>query len=131
MHEMSIVDELLRQLAEIAAEHRADRVRSVSVETGILRLVDHQTLVDAFRAAAEGTVADQAELRLTDRTARASCRACGNEYDVDDAFVFTCPRCGQADAAIVAGNEILLTEVELDAPDERPDARAQGKERGT
>ena len=121
MHEMPIAEEIVRQTLEFADAHRATRVVSVEVEIGALRLVAPEALTLLFGAASEGTRAEGAALRIAEVTPEAVCRSCGHRYE-PEVHDFLCRRCGQADAEIVVGNDIVLKSVEMDVAGEEGDS---------
>ena len=124
MHELSIAESLMRQIEQLAARHHATRVDGVEVETGVMRLVEHEALRSAFEVVSEGTIAQGARLAITDVPALARCRACGAEYAPGDRFDFACPSCRKADVDIVRGDDIILATVEMDVPvDEQVEGR--------
>ena len=107
MHEFSIAEQLLEQIVTIAADNGVTTVQSVELEIGALELVVSEALRAAFVAAAEGTVAQDAELTIKTVPARAVCGACAKEYETSIAN-YACPGCGAAAAEIVAGRGIVL-----------------------
>jgi len=110
VHEMAIAEELMSQVLAAAAEHQAQCVERVEVSVGAMRLVVPESLQMAFRAVADGTIADGATLGITEEPIVAQCRVCGRRFDCDGED-FTCGDCGTADVDIVAGNDILLTSI--------------------
>ncbi len=116
MHEMSIAVELLRQALEIAGQHQATAIEEIDVEIGVLRQVVPEALELSFRAAAAGSIAEAAVLKLHEEKVVAVCRACGCMFlpKIDD---FTCTQCGQADARMVAGNDIILKTMACRVPE--------------
>ena len=117
MHEMSIAIPLVEQLEALAREHNAVRVRTVSLAAGQMQHIVPELLVDAFAAAAEGTCAEGAELQIASVAVKARCRACGATFGTD-IDCFACPKCNQADVAIVEGNEMTLMSVTFEQADE-------------
>lgn len=119
MHELSIATEIVKQAVRIARENRATRLDSIDVEIGILRQVVPEALELAFRAAAEGTIAEGAVFNVTEERVVAVCNPCECMFlpEIDN---FVCPQCGAADARIVAGNEIILKSLTCQAPEEVP-----------
>jgi len=115
VHELSIAEELGRQIERLACEHNAKRVGVVEVETGALKLVEQEALREAFSAVGEGTVFEDARLEIRDTPGRARCRACGCEYGIASPHELLCPECGLADAEITQGNDIVLASLEMDA----------------
>jgi hydrogenase nickel incorporation protein HypA/HybF len=111
MHEMTIAVEILDCVLDVAGRHHATRIQEIEVEVGAMRQVVPEALELAFRAAAEGTPAAGAVLRLTELKVAAVCSDCGAEYAPDIDSSFACPGCGQANPRIAAGNDIVLKTV--------------------
>jgi len=65
MHELSLIDPLLRRLEAVAAAEGARRVRGVRVWLGALSQCSPAHFSGHFAAAARGTVADGARLEFT------------------------------------------------------------------
>jgi len=107
MHESSIAIELVDQVVEAARKHRAHIIEVVEVQVGVMREIDPESLELAFSAASIGTIAEGASLKITKERIIAVCRVCDCLL-APDHLLSTCPRCGQADVRIVAGNNILL-----------------------
>lgn len=111
MHEAAFAVSLLEQVLGQARMHCLARVTRVRVDLGVQRLVVPEALALAFSAASQDTVAQDAELQLREVALRARCRSCGGEYAaaIDD---YQCPSCGQADAELLAGHEVVLMSLE-------------------
>jgi hydrogenase nickel incorporation protein HypA/HybF len=107
MHELSIATSLIEQVLEYAESGGLATVESVELEVGALMLIVPDALDLAFQAVCSGTLAEGAELKLMEVTARARCRDCGHEYAAA-MHRYTCPECGQANAQIIAGQDIIL-----------------------
>jgi len=107
MHEMSIAIDLLAQIERLAADHGAIRVERVELEIGILRQVAPEAMQAAFAVLTANTVAAGAVLEMTEVVARAECNRCETQYivDIDE---YLCPQCNQANARILAGNDIVI-----------------------
>ncbi len=110
MHEMSIAIPLVHQLQQLAAEHDAEQVESLTVSAGEMRMIVPEMLVAAFESAAEGTCAEGAELIVTLIPIKARCRACEHEF-ATDIDCYECPECNQADVDVIEGNDIVLSSV--------------------
>jgi len=83
----------------------------------VLRQVQEDALRLSFAAAGAGTPAEQARLVVTEEKLAAVCNACERRF-APEPDNFVCPACGQADARIVAGNDIILKSLACQAPDE-------------
>ncbi|NLX14950.1 MAG: hydrogenase maturation nickel metallochaperone HypA [Phycisphaerales bacterium] len=117
MHEMSIAIEIVHQAERIAREHQASRVDEIEVEVGVMQQVVHEALHLAFEAAVEQTWLQGVKLRITEEPLAAICDDCQNTFTPQiDCFV--CPRCGQANARITAGDQILLKSMVCQTPEE-------------
>ncbi|HSW46155.1 MAG TPA: hydrogenase maturation nickel metallochaperone HypA [Phycisphaerae bacterium] len=123
MHEASIAMAAIEQAIEVARRHGASRVTRIEMEIGILRAVVPEIMQAAFEACAIGTAAEGASLDLQVKAALARCRACDQQFKPDlEAISFACPACGQADADLLIGNDIILKSVECETPEEAESA---------
>jgi len=116
MHELSIAVEILGPVLACAEEHGAEKVTALTVRAGALQHIVPESLQLAFRAAADGTCAEGAELTIEHVDVTARCRRCEQEFEVED-FLFACPECGVADVEMITGAELTLTSVELADPE--------------
>lgn len=64
MHEISLLQDLLRKVDTIAREQGSDRVVSVQVRLGALAHISAEHLREHFTQATQGTVAQGATLRV-------------------------------------------------------------------
>lgn len=109
MHELSIC----RSIADIVGRHADGRdVRVVHVRIGRLRQIIPDTLVYCWSLVSENTALDGAELRVESVPARIRCAECGHEETLD-APIMRCGRCEGRQVTIVAGEEFLITSLEL------------------
>jgi hydrogenase nickel incorporation protein HypA/HybF len=107
---MGIATSLMEQLERIAAAERAVRIVEVEVVCGVMQQVVPEALQLAFEAVTAGTLAEGAALAIKEEAMAARCRVCGRTYAprIDD---YLCPECGQADAELTAGQDIILKSV--------------------
>jgi len=111
MHELAIAESVV----QIAAEHaRGRRVTAVQVAAGHLRQIVPDALAFAFELVALGTPVEGARLELREVPARVRCRACGAET-TQDGFPLACRACGGFDVEVIAGEELLVEELEIEA----------------
>lgn len=110
MHELSIA----QSVVAIAVRH-ADgrRVRRVELRVGHMRQVVPSALLFAFELLVTDTELEGAELAIEDVPAVGRCRHCARET-VLDRFPLQCASCGGLDLEITAGEELLVTALELD-----------------
>ena len=109
MHELS----LCRAIAGAAIEAAAGRpVRRIGLRVGAMRQVVPDTLVYCWRLFSECTALSGSELDVESVPARTACGACGQTATLASP-VLCCPSCGSTDVTLVAGEEFLLTALDL------------------
>ena len=110
MHELALTRRIVEMVAAHAAGHQ---VRHVTVEVGRLTCVMPDAMRFCFDVVTEGTALEGATLEIVEVAGLARCRACGEEY-AQDTLWQPCA-CGAADAERLAGEELIVTEYELEA----------------
>ena len=113
MHEYSIVGALLEKVAAEADSRHATAVRSLSVRIGELSGVEASLLASAYELFRQGTLCENAPIRIESVPARWECRACGREIARGERL--SCPLCSEP-AKLVGGDEILLQRIEMEVP---------------
>ena len=108
MHELAITQSVVDMVVGRTAGRQ---VASVQLQVGKLSGVVADAMCFCFDLATVGTPLEGAELQIEAVPGRASCRTCSEEFDVGD-LILLCP-CGSADVRIVAGDELLVTSVEM------------------
>ncbi|MGI8695740.1 MAG: hydrogenase maturation nickel metallochaperone HypA [Mycobacteriales bacterium] len=110
MHELS----LCGAIADIVTRRAEDRsVDVIHVRIGQLRQVIPDTLLFCWSLVVAETTLEGAELQIERVAARLKCRACGDEFDLGNNVTFGCPACGGLDSAVLAGEEFLVTALDL------------------
>ncbi len=110
MHELS----LCGAIADIATRRAGERsVEVIHVQIGQLRQVVPDTLVFCWSLVTADTALDGSVLEVERVPALLKCRQCGAESDLSDSFTFVCTGCAGIDVAIISGEELLVTAVEL------------------
>ena len=112
MHELSLCQDLIDQVSELARKHGARSVSSVKVQIGQLAGVEPLLLESAFSIARVGTVAEQAEMITELVTPWVMCNVCGVESEVSPSCLL-CSSCGGNDTRLIRGNELILARVEM------------------
>jgi hydrogenase nickel incorporation protein HypA/HybF len=114
MHEMSLVEGLLEAVRGELRAHPGARVRAVRVRVGQLRQVEPATLEFCYDAAVRETTLAGSRLDIEQVEATAKCEACSLQFGVQEHW-FECPRCQSSNVRLLAGEEMLLTSIELDS----------------
>ena len=117
MHELSVCQALLTQVADLAREQRANAVHKIVIRVGPLAGVEPGLLLQAFPLARAGTLAASAELVIEKLPLRVRCETCGAE-SVALPNRLVCGACGDWHTRLVSGDEMLLASVELSREEE-------------
>jgi hydrogenase nickel incorporation protein HypA/HybF len=112
MHELSVCQALIRQVQEIAREHRAVAVTSITLHIGPLSGIEADLLTQTFPLASAGSVAETAQLVIEKLPVRVQCESCGGESIVEPNKL-VCGTCGDWHTRLLSGDEMLLASVEL------------------
>jgi hydrogenase nickel incorporation protein HypA/HybF len=113
MHELAVAQALIQQVEEALRAKSVQRVTTVTIAVGKLAGVDPDCLQFAFPLAAEGTIAEGAELIVEPVPAAVRCRTCG-QTTTTDVPLFACAACGGTEVELASGRELLLRSVEID-----------------
>lgn len=109
VHELSIC----RSVVDIVTRHAVDReVRTVHMRIGALRQIVPATLVYCWGLMNEGTPLASSALEVESVPAAIRCRPCDRTQTISDARL-VCDACGGQDVEIVAGEEFLITTLDL------------------
>lgn len=112
MHELSVCQALIAEVAAVAASEHAREVIEVHVRVGPLSGIESPLLESAFPVAAAGTVARDATLQISEAPVRVACAECGMESAASVANL-ACGSCGNWRTQLVSGDELLLQRVVL------------------
>ena len=108
VHELAVMESVVDA---VVAQTDGRRVTLVRLEIGALAGVAIDALRFCFDVSTEATPLAGATLDIIEVPARARCRTCGSEAAIR-AFATPCT-CGSFDRALVCGDELRLTEVEV------------------
>ncbi len=109
MHELSICN-AISEIAVRRAEGRA--VSRVNLDVGGLRQVVPGTLAYCWRIVVTGTSLEGSVLDINEIPPTIECADCGRRTVLEEP-VFRCGGCAGTDVTIAAGNELIITSLEL------------------
>ena len=112
MHEYSLIQSLMSRVEQEARKHGAVSVQRIELSIGEQSGVEMDLLVTAFETFRHGSICSQAELFVTPVPAIWRCPQCARQLGQGD--VLLCPSCS-APAHLVAGDEIILERIEMEA----------------
>ena len=115
MHEISLVQNLIQQLKELAAANRSSRIITVTMEIGPLAGV----VVDSFRFGFDILSADDDLIRgalLIVQTPEVSyrCSGCGAAMVTAAARPEQCRQCGDTLLVADGGDDLILRQIEME-----------------
>lgn len=115
MHEMSVVHRVVDMVLEMCEGQDAVRVKSVSLTIGQMHDVVVDLVPGLFNYLARGTVAEGAEVEITQVPAVLKCPACGMTFQADiSQHQIACTSCGATTGfTLLCGREFLLDSIEV------------------
>ena len=114
MHEVSLVEGVLRILEQQAAEQAFSRVKTVWLEIGELSHVSPEAMDFCFAAIAKSSpVAADARLEIIRVPGQAWCQDCAATVAIPQRFG-PCPKCAGTNLAVTGGEEMRVKELEVE-----------------
>lgn len=115
MHEISLVENLLAQLRELAAGNGATKINSVTMEIGPMSGV----VIDSFQFGFDTLCADEelfrnSKLIITETTVDFRCTECGHVETTTGSRPDGCPNCAELLLIPNGGDDLLLNRVEME-----------------
>ena len=116
MHELSVCQNLIAQVNQIAWSNNASRVDKIYLQVGPLSGVEPILLEAAFPLASAGTIAANAQLVIHTNAITIRCNHCQAQSEAE-ANHLVCGSCGAWQTELLGGNELLLERLEMQTGD--------------
>ena len=113
MHEVSLVESVVALVEDERRKQRFECVRVIRLAVGTLGHADAEALRFCFDAVASGTLADGARLEIEMVAGAGWCSDCDRTVPLEERFA-ACPLCGNLRVRMTAGDELRVTEMEVD-----------------
>lgn len=113
MHELSICQNIIAQVTQVAEHNKAHTVTRIIVDIGPLSGIEAPLLQQAFPIASAGSIAQDALLETHIMPIRVRCSICANE-NIARANKLLCSACGSWQTTLLSGDEMLLKSIELE-----------------
>lgn len=113
VHEMSLMEEMLRIVEENARSQGYVRVRTVVLEIGKLAGVEVEALRFAFEAVADGSIAEGAALEIEEPPGLGWCVECEQESPVETRYD-PCPLCAKVPLNITGGTQMRVKALDVE-----------------
>lgn len=109
MHELSLLQGVLRTVEREAQKNDLTRVTQITLEIGELSSVVPEYIARCFPVAFAGTILENARLHIERVPALCRCRNCAHEYPMGDTSGL-CPACGGA-GELIAGTDFVIKQI--------------------
>ena len=114
MHEASIAASLIEIVIDTAESNKAEKVTKVFVKIGRLAAIEIDSLEFAYDAIKEAyELIKDSEIIIEDVPITGKCQKCG-VVDTYDEMFFACSACGAFEVDLLTGEELTITEIEVD-----------------
>ena len=132
MHEFSTAVGIVETICNVARKNNAKRITKVELIVGEFTMLNGEQLTFAFEIASEGTLAEGAEVIITEQRGQIECKDCKfkgeikkKDEKVDHLVVDLtdnpCPRRRHLrEAEISGGRDIYVNNIEVELPDKKP-----------
>lgn len=114
MHELSIVETLIEQVEkEVLQSGHKGRIVQLDLVIGRLSGVNADSIRFAFDLLSPDTKLAGTNLSIEEPRAVCRCEDCKAETEIDE-LAASCPVCGSLHVAIVGGQDLMLSSIELE-----------------
>jgi len=113
MHEMSLCESILKIVQDQAASQKFERVITVYLELGVLSHVTPEAMLFCFDIVTKDSLADGAKLEIHQAPGQAWCLGCEKNVKIEK-WGQPCPECTNYNLQITAGDEMKVTELEVE-----------------
>lgn len=113
MHELSLCRNILELLEQQAQKDGFTKVHLIELELGDLAAIEEEALRFGFEVAKQGTIVENAELRISHLSGQARCDHCGASVNIQS-YLESCPACGSYGLEIVGGNQLMIKNIEVE-----------------
>lgn len=113
MHEVSIMESVIKIVLENAEENNMKRVSKITLKIGELSGVMSDALNFAFSCLSKDTITEGADFVIEKVEAMAICDECNIEFKIDH-FNKLCPNCKKFSSHIISGYELYVNTIEGD-----------------
>jgi hydrogenase nickel incorporation protein HypA/HybF len=113
VHEISLVESIVELIQNERRKQAFSRVRMIRISVGALGHAEPEALRFCFDAVATGTLAEGARLEIETISGQGWCSGCCRTVPLEERFA-VCPICGIAQVRMTSGDELRVTEMEVE-----------------
>jgi hydrogenase nickel incorporation protein HypA/HybF len=112
MHELGLMENALAIALDYATREQASRIHKIALRVGNLSGVEPDALRFAFDVVTQGTIAEQAQLKIESCPTVCYCDRCQSEFQPLN-MGYECPTCQTWSTSILKGKELELASLEV------------------
>ncbi len=124
MHELSMAQAIVDTVLDAAKKNNAEEIVEVTIEIGMLTMLNPEQLTFLLDVLAEGTLLENAKIIIEDVPVEINCRNC--QYtglantDGSDHYlaIVLCPQCEGRDVETLTGKECNVKNIKIEKSDE-------------
>jgi len=113
MHEMSITQNILEEVEEHLKKVAYNKIINIKIKVGELTALDSSSLQFCYEAITKGTKYENVPLIIEEVPLEGFCNNCKKSINIDN-FLFICTNCGSSDVTITSGEELILSEINIE-----------------
>ena len=113
MHEMSITQNIIEDVEEHLKGVQYSKIVDIKIKVGEFTALDPASLLFCYEALSKETKFEGVPLIIEQIPLTGHCNSCGKEIDIDN-FLFVCGNCGSSDVTIISGEELILSEINIE-----------------
>jgi len=113
LHELTITRNIFTITLDKAQQADARKVSRVNLVIGEMSGIVGECVEFYFKIISKNTIAEGAELSITNVPTLLKCRICGSEYKAEENN-WTCSGCKKRDFEITAGRELYIESIEVE-----------------
>lgn len=111
MHELSVINSVIKQVNQVAEENHIAEVASVKLKIGEVSGIVNEYLIDYWKwAVKKHEHLRRSELVIENTPAVSWCEDCQSRYPTVQ-YGRTCPRCGSGSTYLLEGREFIISEM--------------------
>lgn len=112
MHEISLLESVLETLENQARQQHFTQVKQITLEIGALSCVALDALRFGFDVVMKNSLAESAELVITEVPGQGRCSACGAMVELETLHD-PCSQCGAFGVTVIQGEQMRIKELKV------------------
>ncbi len=112
MHEMSVVQALVKQCEKEAKKNGAKKILAIHIKIGVLSGIEIHFLESAYDIFKIGTICEEAILHVEKQPIVVKCQDC-EKTSILEKYEFVCPVCKSSELKVVDGEDMMLMKLEM------------------